>query len=195
MKHPDCLQVEKREKDCKKRSSILLIRVYLQNRPHLIRARKLLVERSKWCISRLMTITSQVREFQALSAIRGIPLLPVILNPSSYDLCKHHSESFYKLSRPLQQVLKSAYNGSQLEAISAAIGPFDPKKEFQLSLIQGPPGVLLLSISFYSLCYANFFSSVHCWTTSIRYGENQSDCSHCQCVACFLSSGHQEIIK
>nr|XP_016443258.1 PREDICTED: uncharacterized ATP-dependent helicase C29A10.10c-like [Nicotiana tabacum] len=133
-------KVEKREKDCKKRSSILLIRVYLQNRPHLIRARKLLVERSKWCISRLMTITSQVREFQALSAIRGIPLLPVILNPSSYDLCKHHSESFYKLSRPLQQVLKSAYNGSQLEAISAAIGPFDPKREFQLSLIQGPPG-------------------------------------------------------
>ncbi|OIT05156.1 PREDICTED: uncharacterized protein LOC109223930 isoform X1 [Nicotiana attenuata] len=133
-------KVEKREKDCKKRSSILLIRVYLQNRPHLIRARKLLVERSKWCISRLMTITSQVREFQALSAIRGIPLLPVILNPSSYDLCKHHSESFNKLSRPLQQVLKSAYNGSQLEAISAAIGPFDPKKEFQLSLIQGPPG-------------------------------------------------------
>ncbi|KAJ8535753.1 hypothetical protein K7X08_034154 [Anisodus acutangulus] len=133
-------KVEKREKDCKRRLSILLIRLYLQNRPHLMRARKFLVERSKWCISRLMTITSQLREFQALSAIRGIPLLPVILNPTSYDHCKPYGESFNKLSRPLQQVLKSAYNDSQLQAISAAIGPFDPKKDFQLSLIQGPPG-------------------------------------------------------
>ncbi|XP_055825886.1 uncharacterized protein LOC129894293 isoform X2 [Solanum dulcamara] len=133
-------KVEKREKDCKKRSSILFIRLYLQNRPHLMRARKFLVARSKWCINRLMTMTSQLREFQALSAIRGIPLLPVILNPTSYDHCKHYGESFKKLSRPLQQVLKSAYNDSQLQAISAAIGPFDPKKDFQLSLIQGPPG-------------------------------------------------------
>ncbi|XP_059288718.1 uncharacterized protein LOC132042120 isoform X1 [Lycium ferocissimum] len=133
-------KVEKREKDCKRRSSIVLIRLYLQNRPHLMRARKFLVERSKWCISRLMTITSQLREFQALSAIRGIPLLPVILNPTSYDHSKHCGESFNKLSRPLQQVLKTAYNDSQLQAISAAIGPFDPKKDFQLSLIQGPPG-------------------------------------------------------
>ncbi|TMW99862.1 hypothetical protein EJD97_001837, partial [Solanum chilense] len=133
-------KVEKRERDCKRRSSILLIRLYLQNRPHLMRAQKFLVARSKWCISRLMTITSQLREFQALSAIRGIPLLPVILNPTSYNHCKHYGESFNKLSRPLQQVLKSAYNDSQLQAISAAIGPFDPKKDFQLSLIQGPPG-------------------------------------------------------
>ncbi|XP_047266175.1 helicase SEN1 isoform X3 [Capsicum annuum] len=133
-------KVEKREKDCKRRSSILLIRLYLQNKPYLMRARKFLVERSKWCISRLMTITSQLREFQALSGIRGIPLLPVILNPTCYDHYKHHGESFNKLSRPLQQVLKSAYNDSQLQAISSAIGPFDPKKDFQLSLIQGPPG-------------------------------------------------------
>lgn len=133
-------KVEKREKDCKRRSSILLIRLYLQNRPHLMRARKFLVERSKWCISRLMTITSQLREFQALSAIRGIPLLPVILSPTSCDHRKHQGESFNKLSRPLQQVLKSAYNDSQVQAISAAIGPFDPKKDFQLSLVQGPPG-------------------------------------------------------
>lgn len=133
-------KVEKCEKDSKRRSSILLIRLYLQNKPHLIRARKFLVARSKWFISRLMTITSQLREFQALSAIRGNPLLPVILNPTSYNHCKHYGESFDKLSRPLQQVLKLAYNDSQLQAISAAIGPFDPKKDFQLSLIQGPPG-------------------------------------------------------
>ncbi|MCD7466947.1 hypothetical protein HAX54_004049 [Datura stramonium] len=53
-------KVEKREKDCKRRSSILLI-----------------------------------REFQALSAIRGIPLLPVILNPTSYDHCKYYGSSRY----------------------------------------------------------------------------------------------------
>lgn len=91
-----------------------------------------------------MSITPQLREFQALSSIREIPLLPIILNPVNYPCGQYESETenLSKLSQPLQQIFKSSYNGSQLQAISLAIGPFDLKKDFELTLIQGPPGVL-----------------------------------------------------
>lgn len=138
--------MERCEKDNKKRSSIIVVRLYLQNKgSRLNKARKLLVERSKWCISRLMSITPQLREFQALSSIKEIPLLPVILNPTNHGHSENCINNLNKLTRPLHQVLKSEYNESQLEAISSAIGPFDLKKDFELSLIQGPPGVLFLS--------------------------------------------------
>ncbi|XP_019193568.1 PREDICTED: uncharacterized protein LOC109187727 [Ipomoea nil] len=134
-------KVERCEKDNKKRSSIIVVRLYLQNKAsHLNKARKLLVARSKWCISRLMSITPQLREFQALSSIKEIPLLPVILNPTNHGHSAICSNNLSKLSRPLHQVFKMEYNESQQEAISSAIGPFDLKKDFELSLIQGPPG-------------------------------------------------------
>nr|GMC77348.1 putative helicase magatama 3 [Ipomoea batatas] len=134
-------KVERCEKDNKKRSSIIVVRLYLQSKAsHLNKARKLLVARSKWCISRLMSITPQLREFQALSSIKEIPLLPVILNPTNHGHSAICSNNLSKLSRPLHQVFKMEYNESQQEAISSAIGPFDLKKDFELSLIQGPPG-------------------------------------------------------
>ncbi|KAL2539106.1 P-loop containing nucleoside triphosphate hydrolase superfamily protein [Abeliophyllum distichum] len=135
-------KVERREKDNKRRLNILVIRVYLQGCSRLNRARKLLTDRSKWFVCRVMSITPQLREFQALSSIREIPLLPIVLNPVNYFSGRHEyrNENITRLSQPLQQVLKSSYNDSQLQAISASIGPFDLKKDFELSLIQGPPG-------------------------------------------------------
>ncbi|KAG8380280.1 hypothetical protein BUALT_Bualt07G0176900 [Buddleja alternifolia] len=135
-------KVERREKDNKRRLNILAIRLYLQGCSRLNRARKLLNERSKWYVSRVMSITPQLREFQALSSIREIPLLPIILNPVNHPCGQYESrtENLSKLSQPLQQIFKSSYNGSQLQAISLAIGPFDLKKDFDLTLIQGPPG-------------------------------------------------------
>ncbi|XP_027122644.1 uncharacterized protein [Coffea arabica] len=135
-------KVEKREIDIKRRSSVLVLRLYLQNgSSRLNRARKFLVERSKWCISHIMSITPQLREFQALSSLREIPLLPVILNPACHTgVNNSRRENLGRLSQPLQQVLRSSYNGSQLQAISAAIGSFDLKKDFEVSLVQGPPG-------------------------------------------------------
>ncbi|XP_022889351.1 uncharacterized protein LOC111404723 isoform X2 [Olea europaea var. sylvestris] len=135
-------KVERREKDNKRRLNILVIRVYLQGCSRLNRARKLLTDRSKWLLYRVMSIASQLREFQALSSIREIPLLPIVLNPVNY-FSGHREirkENIIRLSQPLQQVLKSSYNDSQLQAINTAIGPFDSKKDFELSLIQGPPG-------------------------------------------------------
>ncbi|XP_042048025.1 uncharacterized protein LOC121794091 isoform X1 [Salvia splendens] len=135
-------KVERREKDNKRRSNILAIRLYLQACPRLERARKLLTERSKWYVSRIMSITPQLREFQALSSIREIPLLPIILNPVNCRSSQYEAEtqSMSKLPQPLQQILKSSYNDSQLQAISLVTGLFDLKKDFELTLIQGPPG-------------------------------------------------------
>ncbi|EYU21195.1 hypothetical protein MIMGU_mgv1a000059mg [Erythranthe guttata] len=135
-------KVERREKDSKRRLNILAIRLYLQGCSRLSQARKHLTERSKWYVSRIMSITPQLREFQALSSIREIPVLPIILNPVNHPCGQYKSktENLSKLSQPLQQILKSSYNDSQLQAISLAIGSVDLKKDFDLTLIQGPPG-------------------------------------------------------
>lgn len=138
--------MERREKDNRRRLNILVIRFYLQNGcSRLNRARKVLVERSKWYISRVMSITPQLREFQALSLIKDIPLLPTILNPHHpLGQTESEKEDLSKLSLPLQHILKSSYNDSQLQAISAAASPQDSKKDFALSLIQGPPGTSII---------------------------------------------------
>ncbi|KAL7180670.1 hypothetical protein ACSBR1_043789 [Camellia fascicularis] len=135
-------KVERREKDLKRRTSMLVIRFYLQNGSRLNRARKLLIERSKWYVSRIMSITPQLREFQALSSINNIPLLPIILNPVSHPFGHYEPKKgdLSKLPQPLQRVIKSSYNDSQLRAIGTAIGPLDSMKEYEMSLIQGPPG-------------------------------------------------------
>ncbi|KAK8514255.1 hypothetical protein V6N13_063157 [Hibiscus sabdariffa] len=135
-------KVERRERDNKRRSSMLLIRFYLQNGSmRLNQARRQLLERSKWHVSRIMSITPQLREFQALSSIKEIPLLPVILNPVNDSTISYKPTlDFSNLSQPLQQLLKSSFNDSQLQALNVAFGSQKIKKDFELSLIQGPPG-------------------------------------------------------
>ncbi|GAB2293091.1 hypothetical protein Dimus_038244 [Dionaea muscipula] len=136
-------KVERREKDHKKRLNILVIRLYFRNGcSRHNRVRKLLLERSKWFLSRIMSITPQLREFQALSSVKTIPALPVILRPTHHSQAHNKSRKvdLGKLSGPMQQVLKSRYNESQLQAISAAIQPQSSLDNFRLSLVQGPPG-------------------------------------------------------
>ncbi|XVE91125.1 hypothetical protein DITRI_Ditri20bG0129600 [Diplodiscus trichospermus] len=135
-------KVERRERDHKRWSSILLIRFYLQNGSiRLNQARRQLLERSKWHASRIMSITPQLREFQALSSIKDIPLLPVILNPVKDSTISDKLRlDFSKLSQPLEQLLRSSFNNSQLQALNVAVGSQKMKKDFELSLIQGPPG-------------------------------------------------------
>ncbi|OMO65548.1 putative helicase MAGATAMA 3 [Corchorus olitorius] len=135
-------KVERRERDNKRSSSILLIRFYLQNGTvRLNQARRQLLERSKWHASHIMSITPQLREFQALSSIKDIPLLPVILDPvNDSTMSDKPRVDFRKLSQPLQQILRSSFNDSQIQALNAAIGSQRTKKDFELSLIQGPPG-------------------------------------------------------
>lgn len=136
--------MERREKNNKSQSMILVIRFYLlSGSSRLNKVNKLLVERSKWYMSRIMSITPQIREFQALSSLNDIPMLPVILNPVKPSLGRSECRKveLSKLAKPLQNVLRSSFNGSQLEAISIAIGSQGPRSNFELCLIQGPPGL------------------------------------------------------
>ncbi|KAG1331997.1 hypothetical protein COCNU_02G019650 [Cocos nucifera] len=136
-------KVERREKNDKKWSIILVIRFYLPNgSSRLNKVRRLLIERSKWFLSRLMSITPQLREFQALSSLHDIPMLPIILNPVDGSLGYPESGKVQlgKLSEALQKMLISSFNDSQLQAISVAIRKQDSRRNFELSLIQGPPG-------------------------------------------------------
>lgn len=130
-----------------------MIKFYLQNGcSRLNRAKKLLMERSKWYIHRILSITSQLREFQALSSIHSIPLLPIILNPNNQqpNVLKSRLD-LSKLSQPLQKILQSSFNDSQLQAISTVTGRLDLRNDHDLSLIQGPPGTYLTAflLSFY----------------------------------------------
>ncbi|CAN0880373.1 Helicase SEN1 [Linum grandiflorum] len=136
-------KVEKRERDHKRGSSILLIRFYFLNgSTRLNQARRQLMERSKWHATRVMSITSQLREFHALSSIHDIPILPVILKPVTdvSSRVEPMNLTSCKLSPPLQQLLVTSFNDSQIQAISTAISLPRSRKDFELSLIQGPPG-------------------------------------------------------
>ncbi|XP_027925955.1 helicase SEN1 isoform X3 [Vigna unguiculata] len=136
-------KVERREKDNKRGSSIILIKFYFQNGSlRLNQARRNLTERSKWHVCRIMSITPQMREFHALSSIKDIPLLPIILNPVNNSFCFNECKEvdLNNLCQSLQQTLRSTFNDSQLQAISVAIGRAKAKKTIQLCLIQGPPG-------------------------------------------------------
>jgi superfamily I DNA and/or RNA helicase len=134
--------VDRRESD-KTKALILVIKFFLSNEnARLNKVKRLLVERSKWFLNRIMSMTPQVREFSALSSLNDIPVLPVILNPVSCKSIHHGSGKVHldKLSHPMRKVLKSSYNDSQLEAVSIAIRSTSLKAKFDLSLIQGPPG-------------------------------------------------------
>ncbi|KAM7260372.1 hypothetical protein ACFE04_016113 [Oxalis oulophora] len=136
-------KVERRERDNKKGSSIILMKFYLQNGSlRLNQARRSLLVRSKWHVTHIMSITSQLREFQALSSIKDIPILPVILKPTNDSHGQNEPKERFldRLSDPLQNILKSSFNGSQLDAISIAIKSPSSRQDCQLSLIQGPPG-------------------------------------------------------
>uniref|UniRef100_M8BTR5 Helicase SEN1 n=1 Tax=Aegilops tauschii TaxID=37682 RepID=M8BTR5_AEGTA len=135
-------KVDRRESD-KNKALIIVIKFYLSNEiPRLNKVKRLLVERSKWFLNRVLSMTPQLREFSALSSLNDIPVLPVILNPVSCTATNHESVKVYldKLARPLRKVLKSSYNDSQLQAVSIAIGSASSKTKCDLSLIQGPPG-------------------------------------------------------
>ncbi|CAD6218676.1 unnamed protein product [Miscanthus lutarioriparius] len=135
-------KVEWRESD-KNKVLIFVMKFFLSSDDaRLNKVKRLLVERSKWFLNRVMSMTPQIREFSALSSLHDIPVLPAILNPVSCAASHHKSGKVYldRLAHPLRKTLESSYNDSQLQAVNIAIGPTSSKANFDLSLIQGPPG-------------------------------------------------------
>lgn len=141
-------KVESRDRESKSRATVLLVKLYVPaaGDARLSKAKRLLVDRSKWYMTRIMNITPQIREWQALSSLSSLPLLPVILSPVPAFQMKgaegvSPAARLRCLAEPLQSKLRGDYNESQLRAIASAIGGKETMtNDHQLTLVQGPPG-------------------------------------------------------
>ncbi|KAJ3676832.1 hypothetical protein LUZ60_002556 [Juncus effusus] len=100
-------------------------------------ASPLRANRTKWHLTRVFNLTPQVREFQSLSSLHHVPVLPSILNPLANDDNCDDKDGFGGVKGPMRRMLGERFNESQMEAIRRAVGR---TREFELSLIQGPPG-------------------------------------------------------
>lgn len=142
-------QVDKRDRDKVNKAAItLVLKIYVnQGNARLAKAKRLLIDRSRWNMTRLLNITPQLREFQGLAAVVNYPLLSTILCPSGDQLgmarggtsTEGHSQlqNLNVLPEQLFARLSKEFNERQLHAISAAMGR---KGDHQLALVQGPPG-------------------------------------------------------
>ena len=138
--------MERQEKDNNNHSVKLVLKFFLRTgNKRLVKVRSLLLERSKWHATRLMSITPQLREFQALSALEHLPLMPIILNNRSSEISNSeisalNTQALARLSDKLQIKLKVDYNASQIQAIEMALQSTVSANGHELSLVQGPPG-------------------------------------------------------
>lgn len=144
--------MDRREKGDRDQPMILVIRFLISNEiSRFIRVRKFLTERSKWFLNKVFNLTPQMREFQALSSLHDIPILPIILNPLNVNVpharvarpAQLHEAPLSRLDEPVRNFLTSSYNHSQLQAIDVATRKPIDGKDFELTLIQGPPGLFL----------------------------------------------------
>ncbi|MCO5611008.1 hypothetical protein L7F22_065256 [Adiantum nelumboides] len=139
-------KVERQERDNKSHSVTIILKLYLRSgNKRLAKARTLLLERSKWHATRLMSITPQLREFQALSAVEYLPLLPIILNDGTCKMGPLSTGTAGKqfiqgLPEKLQHRLGTEYNASQIQSIQMALRSAVVANGHELSLVQGPPG-------------------------------------------------------
>eukprot|EP00850_Spirogloea_muscicola_P001467 SM000005S17264 [mRNA] locus=s5:1111561:1129649:+ [translate_table: standard] len=131
------------------RATILQLRLFLpSDSGRLTVVGRQMVNRSKWHAVRLISLTPQVREFQALAALHVLPLASLILGtprgagqerrPGSYG------KRLEELPDGLRSRLQAEYNLSQLAAVEVAIAQAASLASsascHQLMLVQGPPG-------------------------------------------------------
>ncbi|KAL3682269.1 hypothetical protein R1sor_000291 [Riccia sorocarpa] len=137
-------KVETRERESKSRATILLMKIFIQvTDPRLSKAKRLLVDRSKWHLTRVMNMSPQLRECQALSGFASLPLLPILISPEFASKTAECAKSadLQTLPEKLQEKLTGEHNESQIRAIAFAIGTKESKVNgHQLTLVQGPPG-------------------------------------------------------
>lgn len=138
------LQVDRKEREFRGSATTILLKLCMpQGNSRLQSARKYLVSRSKWHMTRVMSLSSQIREFQALSAVGNFPLLQTILCSSKHSLGNKNVkvDDLKGLTSDLCDRFRVDYNESQVSAIAAAVGQQDlAAANHQLALVQGPPG-------------------------------------------------------
>lgn len=143
-------KVESRERESKSRATILLMKIYINmSDPRLTKAKRLLVDRSKWHLTKVMNMSPQLRECQALSSVPCLPLLPILLTPDTSIPAQEAKSTEHSkpsldlrgLPEALQEKITAEYNESQIRAIAFAIGGKETMTNtHQLTLVQGPPG-------------------------------------------------------
>lgn len=148
---PNCffvLQVDRKpEREFRGTTTTIVLKLCMPlGNSRLQNAKKYLVVRSKWHLTRVMNLSTQLREFQALSAIGNLPLSRLVLCPSTSEktnLLKNGTAGLKDLTAELGDRIKADYNESQVSAIAAAVGRQDiAAADHQLALVQGPPGKL-----------------------------------------------------
>ncbi|KAK2992800.1 hypothetical protein RJ640_009097 [Escallonia rubra] len=105
----------------------------VKSSPRLLSMRPLVSEIQKyWCIMKICSLSTIVREYVALRSISFLPFKELILTAA--ESSQRSEDQAWKISRPLREYIESNHNVSQLEAINAGLS----RKMFLL--IQGPPG-------------------------------------------------------
>eukprot|EP00850_Spirogloea_muscicola_P009645 SM000054S18131 [mRNA] locus=s54:712649:726066:+ [translate_table: standard] len=131
------------------RATILQLRLFLpSDSGRLTVVGRQMVDRSKWHAVRLISLTPQVREFQALAALHVLPLASLILGmPRGVGQERRpgsHGKRLEELPEGLRSRLQAEYNVSQLAAVEVAIAQAASLASsascHQLMLVQGPPG-------------------------------------------------------
>ncbi|XP_953353.1 tRNA-splicing endonuclease, SEN1 homologue, putative [Theileria annulata] len=94
----------------------------------------------EWHISRLLSLTTIMREFKGLCMLEHMPLKDYLLtkvpennNSQDPDTCKELVLDF-EIPKKLKKTIEANYNSGQLSALSNSL------KNTGISLIQGPPG-------------------------------------------------------
>lgn len=135
--------MDRKEREFRGAATTILLKLCMpQGNNRLQNAKKFLVSRSKWHMTRVMSLSSQIREFQALSAVGNFPLLQTILCKSMPGkFSKNEKIDLKGLASDLCDKLRIDYNDSQVAAIAASVGQQDlAAANHQLALVQGPPG-------------------------------------------------------
>eukprot|EP00850_Spirogloea_muscicola_P007996 SM000041S15555 [mRNA] locus=s41:680126:694929:- [translate_table: standard] len=131
------------------RATILQLRLFLpSDSGRLTVVGRQMVDRSKWHAVRLISLTPQIREFQALAALHVLPLASLILGTPRGAKQERRPGSYGKrleeLPEGLRSRLQAEYNLSQLAAVEIAIAQAASLASsascHQLMLVQGPPG-------------------------------------------------------
>ncbi|XXG88664.1 hypothetical protein AAC387_Pa12g0854 [Persea americana] len=108
----------------------------LEPSPRLLKMLSILKSTNSFlCILKISSLSTIMREYNALRSVGSLPFKDLILSATEKSLdCGNLEDRAWNIPRPLMEFLESNHNSSQLEAIRAGLS----RRPFVL--IQGPPG-------------------------------------------------------
>eukprot|EP00898_Chlorokybus_atmophyticus_P002657 jgi/Chlat1/3392/Chrsp23S03726 len=160
--------VMKRVRDSGERGLVLQLRLCLAGSQRAMELKAALLDKSTWKIHRVLSLTPQLREFQALSGVAAIPIVDALLHPKhgqirlTREAQKDHLSSIPVLQdilhtkKPsldcltglppaLRTLMEEQFTFDQQTAVNAALDACNNASAEQadkpgIALVQGPPG-------------------------------------------------------